>query len=363
MIVWDWGWHGHGDAPDIIARLPKSVWLMSVSEWDLPLDRGGVRSKVGEYCMSEVGPGPRALRHWKLAQEAGLKTVAKVQVNITWELSPVPYVPVMDLVAQHCHNLASAGLDGMLLTWSLGGYPSPNLEIAARFRAKPVPKVDEVLDAVAAERYGAEGAPLARKAWTAFSTAYREYPYNIAVLYSSPVSIGPANPFYSEKTGYQAAMGMFPYDDLNGWRGPYPPEVFAAQFEKVAEGWRSGLAVLQEAVEKAPAARREEVRSELRFAQVAAIHFQSMVNQTRFVLARDALADSAKTLSAAERHRLRREIVRCLRSEIVMARQLFTLTRVDSRIGFEAVSHYFYLPLDMAEKVINCRWLLEQYDK
>ena len=46
-----------------------------------------------------------------------------------------------------------------------------------------------------------------------------------------------------------------------------------------------------------------------------------------------------------------------------MARQLFTLTRVDSRIGFEAVSHYFYLPLDLAEKVVNCRWLLDQYDK
>ena len=29
VIVWDWGWHGHGDAPDIIARLPKSAWLMS----------------------------------------------------------------------------------------------------------------------------------------------------------------------------------------------------------------------------------------------------------------------------------------------------------------------------------------------
>ena len=37
--------------------------------------------------MSAVGPGPRAQRHWTEAKEAGLKTVAKVQLNNTWELS------------------------------------------------------------------------------------------------------------------------------------------------------------------------------------------------------------------------------------------------------------------------------------
>ncbi len=158
VIVWDWQWHDK--TPEIIARLPKSVWLMSVSEWALPLDRGGVALKVNEYSVSAVGPGPRATLHWKLAQEAGLKTVAKVQLNNSWELSTVPYLPVMDLVAQHCHNLALAGLDGMMLSWSLGGYPSPSLEIAARFRAKPVPSTEEVLNAVAVARYGAGGAPL-----------------------------------------------------------------------------------------------------------------------------------------------------------------------------------------------------------
>ena len=45
VIVSDWGWRGHGDAPDIIARLPKSVWLMSVSEWDLPIERGGIKTQ------------------------------------------------------------------------------------------------------------------------------------------------------------------------------------------------------------------------------------------------------------------------------------------------------------------------------
>jgi hypothetical protein len=31
-FVWDWGWQGNGLAPETIARLPSSTWLMSVSE-------------------------------------------------------------------------------------------------------------------------------------------------------------------------------------------------------------------------------------------------------------------------------------------------------------------------------------------
>lgn len=371
VIVWDWGWHAqgdathivHGDATDLIGRLPKSVWLMSVSEWALPIERGGVRVSVGEYSMSAVGPGPRATRHWELAKQAGLKTVAKVQLNNSWEMSTVPYLPVMDLVAAHCHNLASAGIDGTMLSWSLGGYPSPNLEIAARFRTAPIPSVEEVLNSLAINHYGAEGAPLARKAWTAFSSAFREYPFSTPVIYMSPVQIGPANPLHLKNTGYQATVTGFPYDDLNSWRGPYPAEIFGSQFEKVAEGWRSGILDLKAAVEKAPTNRRDEAQAELRFAEAASIHFQSVANQTRFILARDALADSTHAVSSEERQGMLAEVRRCAESEITLSRRLFTLSREDSRIGFEAANHYFYVPLDLVEKAINCRWLLSQFEE
>ncbi|MDD5708247.1 MAG: hypothetical protein PHR35_20190, partial [Kiritimatiellae bacterium] len=376
VIAWDWGWNKHKETPEMIAMLPKSVWLMSVSEWSLPLERGGVETKVGEYSISAVGPGPRALNQWKSAKAAGLKTMAKMQLNVTWEMSTVPYLPVMDLVAEHCHNLASVGVDGMMLSWSLGGYPSPNLEIAARLSSpRPlagegpgvrasvgVPSVDEVLAAVAVERYGPEGAPLARKAWTAFSRAFQEYPYDCGVIYNCPVQIGPANPLYEKKTGYRATMTGIPYDDLAGWRGPYPPEAFAAQFEKTASGFFEGLPLLQAAVEKAPAQRRDEALAELRFARTAAIHFQSVANQARFVAARDTLADPAAKLSDPERRALREAMNQCVRWELDLARQEFALSRQDSRIGFEAANHYFFLPQDLAEKVVNCRWLMDRLD-
>ena len=132
VICWDWGWAKHGDAPEFIARMPADTWLMSVSEWSQPFERGGVKGTVGEYSLSVVGPGPRATRHWQLAKRRGLKTAAKVAFNNTWELSSLPYLPVMDLVAEHCSRLSAADVDGLMLSWSLGGYPSPNLQIAQR---------------------------------------------------------------------------------------------------------------------------------------------------------------------------------------------------------------------------------------
>jgi hypothetical protein len=363
VIVSDWGWKGHGDAQDIIARLPKLVWLMSVSEWSKSIERGGIVTKVGEYSISAVGPGPRALKHWEAATQAGLKTAAEIQFNNTCEIASIPYLPVMDLVAEHLHKLAAATLDGMLIGWTMGGHPSPNFELAQRLSQSPAPSVDAALGSLARERFGPDGAAHARKAWTLMSDAFREYPFHVSVVYTSPVQVGPANALYPSKTDYQATMWGIPYDDLERWRGPYPPEVFAAQFEKMAKGWQLGISELQVAVDKTPPERRDEVRADLRFAQAAAINFQSVANQARFVLARDALADSSKTLSRAQHRRLRSEIKRCLESEIALARQLFTLVQEDSRIGFEPSCHYFYLPLDLVEKVINCRWLLRHFEE
>jgi hypothetical protein len=355
VIVWDWGWHGHGDAADVIARLPDDVWLMSVSEWSLPIERGGVKSTIGEYSLSAVGPGPRALRHWELAKARGLRTVAKVQLNTTWELSPVPYLPVFDLVAEHCARLAAAGVDGMMLSWTVGGFPSPSLEIARRFAPKPTPRKEEVLMALARERYG-KGAAKAREAWRQFSRALGEYPFHTSVVYHAPVQTGPANPLYAKKTGYRATMVGIPYDDLTTWRGPYPPETFCRQFEAAAAGWQAGVRRLDEAVGLAPADRLAEARAELRYATAAGLIFESVANQARFILHRDALEESR---DQADVHRT--ALVRIARREIDLARQLYRLTRADSRIGFEAANQYFFLPIDLLEKVVNCDAVIRHF--
>lgn len=364
VIAWDWGWPdgtgagwGKPDwASQIIKALPDNVYLMSVSEWGKPIVRGGVAATVGEYSISAVGPGPRALRHWTLAQERGLRTIAKVQMNCSWELSAVPYIPVMDLVAQHCENLAKTGVDGLMLSWTVGGYPSPNLELAGKFQRHPPPSRQQALTELAQTRYGGDAAEDVLAAWSKFSQAFSEYPFDIRYVYRGPTQYGPANLLYPKPTGYHATMIGFPYDDVESWRGVYPPDVLARQFEKMAAGWCEGLSAFEKASGKTGKSReRANARRDLGVAEAVALHFDSVANQIRFVLARDALLSGS--LSPSERKTQIDALKAIATDEMKNAMRLFTLTREDPRIGFEASNQYYYLPLDLVEKVINCEYV------
>jgi hypothetical protein len=358
-IAWDWGWPDEA-AGEAIARLPEDAWLMSVSEWSLPIARGGVESRVGEYALSAVGPGPRARRHWALARRRGLRALAKIQASNTWELSTVPYIPVLENVARHAAALRDEGVDGLMLGWTLGGYPSPNLEVVAAVGDGM--DAEGAMLAVARRRFGERLAPAVVAAWRHTSAAFTEYPYHGGVVYHAPIQLGPANLLWEAPTGYRATMVGFPYDDLDGWRAIYPPEVFVAQMETVADGFERATAELERAAATAePDAESPERRalaSELRVATAVALHCRSVANQARFVLARRALA-AAKTAAEAEAALATLEEV--LAEEILLAARLHDLQAHDSRLGFEASNQYAFVPIDLAEKVINARDLLDRW--
>ncbi len=358
VIAWDWGWARHGDASDTVAKLPEDIWLMSVSEWKLPIERGGVKATIGEYSISAVGPGPRALKHWQVAQENDLHTLAKVQFNVTWEMAAVPYVPVMNLIAQHNANLAAAKLDGQMLSWSLGGYPSPNLELAKYFAEDPTLTIDQALEKLAQSTYGDAPAAEAKLAWKHFSEGYSEYPY--AGMYTGPQHIGPANLLYAESTGYAPGMVCFPYDNLKRWSAPFPPEVYAQQFEKIATGFERGLTYLEKAAAQAPSEKQAFVRNDLSNAQACQLHFQTVPQQVRYILARNQFAAADDEVS---RDAAREQIQEALDAEIKTAVALYPVVAADSRIGYEASNHYFYVPHDVIEKVINCHYLKQHFAK
>lgn len=358
LFVWDWGWDDNW-APDIIQALPASAAFMSVSEWDLPINRGGVESRVGEYSISAIGPGPRARRHWALAQKRGLKTVAKIQAGCTWELSAVPYIPAVQNVAQHAANLREEKVDGLMLGWTLGGYPSPNLEVVAELGSDSKAGPGEAMERVARKRFGGQLGPLVVQAWLQFSAAFREYPFGSG-LYSAPLQLGPANLLWAKPTGYAATMVGFPYDDLRSWCGNYPPETFIGQLTKVADGFDQALAALRSAAKSVRPSTREAraLRGELSVAEAAAIHFRSAALQSQFVLERGALE---KEGSMPGRDQKLRSICGLLRQELALARRLYALQTADSRLGFEASNQYYYVPADLLEKIINCRDLLTRF--
>jgi hypothetical protein len=365
LIAWDWGWPDAWVA-DIVARLPREAMFMSVSEWGMPIERGGVRSNIGEYSLSSIGPGERSLRNWKLARAQGLRAMAKVQSSNTWELSAVPYIPAVENAARHAANLGRAGVNGLMLGWTLGGYPSPNLEVVselgAAFAAGEPADPEAAMARVARRRFGDALAPAMVRAWKKYSAAFREFPFDGGVVYRAPMQMGPANPIWGEPSGYASTMVGFPYDDLAGWRSLYPAEVFVGQLEKVADGFESAFAEIQTALSgnsaRLSSAQTLASAAELRVQAAAAIHFRSAANQARFVMARERLR-TATAAAAARPEAL--EMERLLRAEIVLARRLHALQCRDSRLGFEASNEYFYVPVDLVEKVINCHDLLARW--
>ncbi|MES2572086.1 MAG: hypothetical protein V4710_18770, partial [Verrucomicrobiota bacterium] len=331
-IAWDWGWNDEW-ALDVIERLPVSVELQSVSEWSLPIERGGIKSLVGEYSISSIGPGPRAQRHWQAARKRGLRVVAKIQCGNTWELSAVPYLPVLENITLHATALHNLGVKDIMLGWTTGCHPSPNIEAISEINS------GGTLDTLAGKRHGQTNAAAAAVFWRECSAAFCEFPYHIGVVYQAPLQMGPANPLWPAPTGYNACMVGIPYDDLTAWRAIYPAEIFSAQLEKVAVGFHHAIAKLRAAI----AAPAPTLAEELLFAEAAAIHFASVANQARAVVAREAKDNSTLT--------------RICDAEARLAIQLHALQSRDSRIGFEASNQYYYIPHDLVEKVINCRWM------
>ncbi|MCC6239854.1 MAG: hypothetical protein IT448_06130 [Phycisphaerales bacterium] len=327
----------------IIGALPASTWVLAVSEWGAPLTRGSYHGKVNEYSISAVGPGQPSLEQWALARRHGLKTAAKMQAANSWELSSIPFIPALRLVGEHLSNVTDAGVEGFMLSWTLGGSPSPNLELAKEFSRQPRPTVQQAMHNVALRRFGSIVAPHVVQAWNLLSDAFIEFPFDIQVCYFGPQSLGPANLLFDQPTGLGATMVGFPYDDLETWRGPYSREDFHQQFTRLAQRWRRGTEMMEKIHHEFPS---DAVKEQWRMAEAALIHFQSTANQIQFIIVRDHDPDAARAI---------------LQQEIILARRLMELVRQDSRIGFEATNQYAYMPLDLMEKILNCQDLLSRW--
>ena len=349
-LLYDWAWDRTDDGKaGVLARLPKrNVRILSVSERGMPVNRGGKDVVVSDYAISVVGPGEAARQTWRLARANGIPTTAKVQANCSWELAAFPYLPVMDLVAEHALNLVREGVDGVMLSWSHGCCPAPNLSVFRDVRKTDADK-SAVLDRIAESLYGAKARPLVRQAWTAFAEGYRHFPFSCAVVYHGPQEMGPANPLYRERTGYKATMVGIPYDDVKGWCSQYPPDVWANQMARVRDGFDRGCELFGKALDLMPAATRLAAEKELRMFRAEALHFRSCVDQVALYQCREA-GDSAG---------LRRQVAK----ELASAKELLDLARRDSRFGYESSNQYFYIPQDLREKIVACRLFLDRSEE
>ncbi|MGC4054861.1 MAG: hypothetical protein QM757_38965 [Paludibaculum sp.] len=340
--AWDWSWGVVEDDPqsEVIAALPKDVTLQVDFERGTPAMRMGRQTLIDEYSLSVPGPSPRAERHIAQAKQRGMGVLAKVQIGNSWELGLLPFVPVPDLIAAKCAALRSSGVQGAMLSWTLGTWPSVNWLVARQFVGDRVPTADEALTRAAEERYGRAGIDGARKAWSIFSRAFAEYPYSNSLVYSSVVQQGPAHPLWLEPSGQRPKI-LNSFDDL-GWTQPYGPDAVSQAFRRMAQSWREGVQAFQ-SVARGGGARAQ---ADQRIHRAGELYFASIANQVEIHSIR---------ANPAARMRLRALI----EDELRIAEQFLPLCEEDPRIGFEASLQYFYLPQDVREKILWCRAVLK----
>lgn len=333
IIAWTWAWDDYMTEQQIkacIDLLPPDIIIQSNSEALMPFERGGVSGSVRDYSISIPGPAPLAKSVWEYARERGHEVCAKVQVNTSWECSTLPFLPVFDLIREHMIGLSRAGVAHLMLSWTLGGYPSISLKIASECLYD---SSEQAYMRLLEQEYG-EYADVVRQSATAFSQAFRAFPFDLRSLYFGPQNAGPSNLLYAQPSGHVATMTCYAYDDLETWRAIYPKETYAALWKELSEGWSRGVAML----DGMPDCEYKQM------AKAADAIFASCYAQTLFIMAREQ--GDTKTM---------RELAA---KEMQTALALYSLMQKNPLIGYEAANHYYYNKGMLAEKVISCAQII-----
>ena len=115
LIAWNWGQQPefgftHADCEEFVDRLDTDIALLCESEDSLPYWIGGEEQSLLDYSISLIGPSEKSLALWSRAAEQNREIFAKLQINNSWELASVPFLPVFPTFIKHFKRLSRAGL-------------------------------------------------------------------------------------------------------------------------------------------------------------------------------------------------------------------------------------------------------------
>ena len=341
-FMWQWntdqGW-SHDDVYYAIDEgLDKKISLLSVSETRKPYNIGGVTGEVSDYSISNYGPGEYASKFLGHGVKTGRKAYAKIQANNSWECAAVPYLPCFDLVWAHLDALSAVGIEDYMISWTHGGYPSPTFNMIASY--SPETALDDWYDT-----YYGKNAVKVHEGVRKICDGFREYPFSVPHMYSSPQNLGPANMWSLRADEKTSGMICFSWDDYKKWMHNFPYEIFISQTEKMLALWREGTEILKSIDGD------ERVTELVRMAEVAYLHLESDLVHTKYAyLKSDIKKNRAELISLMEFEKIRTE-------------KLISLVMEDGRIGFEASNHYYYTANLLKEKLINMDKLISELNE
>ncbi len=337
--IWAWA-HSMGWTEEMTLRgielLDKEVEVLCVSEFSKKFERGGVEGQVIDYSISVVGPSEITVKSLTKAKETGHATWAKIQVNNSWECAGVPYVPAFDLMVQHVKNVKELGVSGLMLGWSLGGYPGGALSLCNMACAeKELQEAQWYIDTYH------DNAEVARQAVKTFSEAYAGYPFSLSSIYCGGQHLACGNMWSLELTNCNSTMVCFTYDD-ECWAYPYGLDGYIRLLTELTKKWSEGQTLIEN---RSGNLTFEELK---RVAEGVYLQMSAAKNLAEFVKYKKSVEENKTRLleiTAAERE---------------ITKRLYALIGRDAKIGYEISNHYFYNANLLLEKFLNLDYIEEE---
>lgn len=196
-----WGYSGN-NATGLTSFLPylhRDVIWMGNFEHGGEKTVHGKRVEVHEYSLSAIGPSATFAEVTRQMTGEGRKVFAKLQLGNTYELSSVPYVPVPRVVYDKLAAVQELGVKGAMMSWIIGGYPSPMLKVAGEGSFAPLAPPGELLQRAAAGSWAPRRAARVVEAWDQFARTFQLYLCAYQAFYFGPITRCPAYQLHLER--------------------------------------------------------------------------------------------------------------------------------------------------------------------
>lgn len=361
-----WGYTGN-QATGLTSFLPylhrDVIWMGNFEHGGQKIVHGK-RVGVQEYSLSSIPPSETFVNVSREMIKAGRNVYAKLQIGNTYELSSIPYIPVPQIVYDKLTAMRELRVKGAMMSWIIGGYPSPMLKVAGEASFAPLRSRQEVLTRTAATYWGPRQVDRVVEAWDQFSRAFQLYLCAYQVFYFGPITRCPSYQLHLEREAQTAQPYNWgitrervrqPYEDkISRWLGEFTAEEMIASFREMGAAWAKGLHGLADCLRTQPNV--PQLQKQHAVAAAARLQFLSMANVLEFYTLRDRLSNA----DGAERQRMVRRMRTLTGDDIAVAEEMKRHVALDCTIGWESeIYDYSYSESLLKDKIRHDRETLK----
>jgi hypothetical protein len=383
IVFWtyNWGWAPEKERLRLIRSIPNDVTLLVTFEMFEQVRHQGVTHVCVDYTISSIGPGRYFKTEAEAARKRGLRLYTMCNTaGMTWDVGVIPYEPVPQQWARRRAALLHArekwGLSGLMESHHYGWWPSCVNEAAKWSFWSPSPSDDQVLADILRRDYGAKAAPQVAQAFRKWSEAIAHYIPTNEDQYG-PFRLGPSYPLVFQPNCSRTfrPKDIKPPAAWNAWLGnkivltPYQPlddprqspgacrvNMEIRSLRVMAALWREGIASLESALKKMPAAKRPSGERLLGLGQFilhtthTVIHLKEWWKLNQRLLTEPSRRGQSDVLD---------RMVALAEAEIRNAEKTIPIVERDSRLGWEPSMEYLADAEHLRWKIAQVRAVID----